>query len=108
MSLSSASRARRMLKARDGVQCDLCRDDVFAAQKAIRAFRRDPVFRPALIECLVDLPWRVDSGRSLAEVDHRVPLAEGGAHHPDNLRLLCVLCHRAETAALRARLGGKK
>lgn len=37
------------------------------------------------------------------EVDHIRPLVEGGSNHPDNLRTLCVPCHRAETAALAAR-----
>lgn len=38
------------------------------------------------------------------ETDHIVPLAEGGLTHPDNLRTLCVPCHKAATAALSARL----
>lgn len=38
------------------------------------------------------------------DADHRIPLAEGGAKHPDNLRVLCRPCHKAETAALRKRL----
>lgn len=38
------------------------------------------------------------------EADHRIPLCEGGDATPENLRALCVPCHRAETKALRRRL----
>ena len=44
--------------------------------------------------------------RSAVEVDHNVAVADGGSHHPDNLRTLCCGCHRkrtAEQAAERAR-----
>lgn len=33
------------------------------------------------------------------EVNHRVPLAEGGTTRDDNLETLCVDCHRALTLA---------
>lgn len=39
-----------------------------------------------------------------AELDHIVPLAEGGDHDWHNLRLLCSPCHAKETAALAERL----
>lgn len=44
--------------------------------------------------------------RALWEADHVVPLAEGGANTVENLRTLCVRCHKrasAEGAARRAR-----
>lgn len=39
----------------------------------------------------------------LWQVDHIVPLVEGGQHSLDNMRLLCTRCHKAETAALASR-----
>lgn len=33
------------------------------------------------------------------EVDHRVPVNEGGTDHPDNLQSLCIPCHKTKTAA---------
>ncbi len=36
--------------------------------------------------------------RSLWELDHVVPLIEGGSHDADNLQTLCVPCHRSKTA----------
>lgn len=43
--------------------------------------------------------------RRIWEMDHRVPVAEGGGSCGiENLRTLCAMCHRRETAELRARL----
>jgi 5-methylcytosine-specific restriction endonuclease McrA len=56
-----------------------------------------------LYEYLVKLGY--DLTRSVYEVDHIIPKCEGGAEmKEDNLRLLCQLCHKKETAKLRKRL----
>jgi len=45
----------------------------------------------------------------LWEMDHRVPVSEGGGGCGlDNLRTLCLWCHRKETRALRKRLKEKR
>lgn len=38
------------------------------------------------------------------EADHIIPLVEGGAHAEDNVRTLCISCHRSVTRDLRSRL----
>jgi 5-methylcytosine-specific restriction protein A len=39
-------------------------------------------------------------GGAYAEVDHIVPVALGGPEHdPDNMQLLCRICHDAKSAA---------
>lgn len=38
------------------------------------------------------------------EADHIKPLAEGGEHHENNIRTLCVACHAEETRLLQGRL----
>jgi len=46
------------------------------------------------------------SRRSLWDADHIRPVAEGGGQCDlDNLRTLCLPCHREVTADLRRRLG---
>ena len=30
-------------------------------------------------------------------IDHRIPIAQGGAHSPDNWQALCISCHKAKT-----------
>jgi 5-methylcytosine-specific restriction endonuclease McrA len=47
--------------------------------------------------------------KSLWDADHIVPVCEGGGECDiDNLRTLCLRCHRAATAALRARRSAQK
>jgi len=36
--------------------------------------------------------------RSLWELDHKVPLIDGGTHDLSNLQTLCVPCHRKKSA----------
>ena len=36
--------------------------------------------------------------RSLWELDHIVPLVDGGTHDPSNLQTLCTPCHKKKTA----------
>ena len=47
----------------------------------------------------------VRARKSLWDADHILPVAEGGGQCDlDNLRTLCLLCHREVTADLRRRL----
>jgi 5-methylcytosine-specific restriction protein A len=47
--------------------------------------------------------------KSLWDADHIVPVAEGGGEcDVDNLRTLCLACHRRETLELRQRLFAKR
>src|ERR1700761_3348435 len=51
--------------------------------------------------------WDLKEGfrRSLWDADHIIPVAEGGGECDlKNMRTLCLKCHRAVTALLRARL----
>lgn len=45
---------------------------------------------------------------ALAEVDHRTPLWEGGAHAVDNLQVLCQPCHKLKTASEAKRRAGRR
>ena len=42
------------------------------------------------------------------QADHIVPRIKGGTHDLDNLRTLCVPCHKAETARLAARRAAER
>ena len=47
--------------------------------------------------------------RSLWDCDHIVPIIEGGAPGDlDNLRTLCLWCHKKETATLRGRMAKRE
>lgn len=52
---------------------------------------------PVCEKCLSD--EKGDEARPARDVDHRVPLAEGGADSEENLQALCGECHDAKTAA---------
>ena len=92
---------RDQVFARDAGVCTLCAADtvrVFAALKRSRGQARVEGLR------LYGMST-VGARRSLWDADHVVPVAEGGGQCDlDNLRTLCLLCHREQTARLRERL----
>lgn len=52
--------------------------------------------------------WRNGLG-NLWDMDHVVPVAKGGGSCGlDNLRTLCLACHRGQTATLKRELAGKQ
>ncbi len=53
-------------------------------------------------------PGALNLDRTWWEADHIVPLIESGDHSPENLRTLCIWCHRDETAALAGRRAGTR
>lgn len=83
---------------RDQGRCAACGLDTVAAWKHMmrqRGDRRALAFRD----------WGLPRGRrSLWDADHIVPVSEGGGECDlDNLRTLCLRCHRKATAELRQR-----
>ena len=90
---------RDQVYARDRGVCALCHTDTEAARRRIRRLRgasREKAFRE----------WGPGSSRrkTLWDADHIVPVSEGGGECDlDNIRTLCLKCHRFVTAELRAR-----
>ena len=92
---------RERVFARDGGVCAECGADtvrIFAALKRARG--------AALAAGLTFYGLKtISARRTLWDADHLRPVAEGGGQCDlDNLRTLCVACHREATAALRGRL----
>jgi hypothetical protein len=82
---------------RDRGICAVCRIDTVALRRRVLRlpFGRRVIEMRAL---------RITKGRkSWWEADHIVPVVEGGDSNLENIRTLCVLCHRAATAELRTR-----
>lgn len=119
LSLARTDRTRRILWARDP-HCALCRHPVWVCYhegdlgyEPIPSDQRGgaPYItkRPIGFRLVREFGWRWVRERNrepherLCELDHTVPLVEGGKHDWPNLRLLCLPCHKAETAALAAR-----
>ena len=94
---------REQVFMRDRGVCALCATDTVAAQAALKRSRGR--VRAEALEM-----WGLRSvgvRRSLWDADHVVPVAEGGGQCDlDNLRTLCLPCHREVTADLQRRLRG--
>ena len=92
---------RDQVFARDRGFCALCKADTVRIFNALRRARGPN--RQAGLD-LYGLK-HIRSRRSLWDADHILPVAEGGGQCDlDNLRTLCLPCHREVTADLRLRL----
>ncbi|MFC6645660.1 HNH endonuclease signature motif containing protein [Granulicella cerasi] len=89
---------------RDRGICALCSSDTVAEYARLKRSRGNS--RAIALEM-----WglrSVTARRSLWDADHIRPVAEGGGECDlDNLRTLCLMCHREATAELRLRLKGR-
>ena len=91
---------REQVLLRDAGICADCRVDTIAEARRLRYSRG--AGREALLH-----HWglRKRTRKSLWDADHIVPVAEGGGQCDlDNLRTLCLRCHRLATKGLRERL----
>lgn len=80
--------ARRRVRKRDRGVCAECGVDTYLVRRAVRGRGmtrklRERGFVPR---------------RSLWELDHIVPLIDGGSHDVSNLQTLCTPCHKRKTA----------
>jgi hypothetical protein len=95
---------RDQVFARDRGRCAVCQIDAVAAYAALKRARgaaREAGLRLYGMKT-------ISSRRSLWDADHVLPVAEGGGQCDlDNIRTLCLLCHREATARLRFRLARK-
>jgi 5-methylcytosine-specific restriction endonuclease McrA len=91
---------REKVFERDKGVCALCGTDT----EALRKHKRKLDYGSRRV---FERKW--GKRRSLWDADHVVPVAEGGGECDlENMRTLCLECHRKVTADLRARLGVKK
>ena len=92
---------RDQVFTRDRGICAVCHIDTIAAYNALKRARG-----PARVAGLRLYGMKsITTRRSLWDADHIRPVAEGGGQCDlDNLRTLCLLCHREATAQLRTRL----
>ena len=81
--------ARRTVRKRDRGVCAVCRLDTRQLKREIKGRGSAKKLRAKGF-----VPRR-----SLWELDHIVPLIDGGSHDLDNLQTLCTPCHKTKTAA---------
>lgn len=102
---------------RDRGVCAVCKVDVESLRKTfhrvIRSIKnpldRGNVERNEIAKRLIDLGFSRISLKRWWEVDHVVPVIEGGGFCGlDGLRTLCLVCHRKATAELAARRAAQR
>ncbi len=90
---------REKLFERDKGICAVCATDCRAAFIHLKKLRGS-----ASAKAWIEWGLKRNSRRSLWDADHIVPVVEGGGECDlSNIRTLCLKCHRAATATLRAR-----
>lgn len=87
-------------------RCSLCRFPVRLMELCLERRAGMPVWESEWADSLVALGY--NRGQRLWQVDHIVPLVDGGLNELENLRLLCVPCHKAETRRLKQELAERK
>ena len=103
---------RRRVRKRDkGVCCQCGVDTAKAREKWLRIRGRYVVSIPQwreVYEALVELTWPTDLTRDWWEADHIHARADGGTNHLENLRTLCVPCHKSRTKKQAAERAARK
>jgi 5-methylcytosine-specific restriction protein A len=88
---------RQKVLERDRGVCAACGIDCLQAERHLKRLRG-----AARLKALLD--WGTGSRKSLWDADHIVPVVEGGGECDlQNIRTLCLKCHRQATAELRQR-----
>ncbi len=85
---SDPREARSRVRKRDRTVCAACRLDTNALRREVRGRGRARILREKGF-----VPRR-----SLWELDHIVPLIDGGGHELENLQTLCTPCHKKKSA----------
>jgi len=98
---SSTSYLRECVYARDQGICAFCGIDTIALRRRILRLS----FGRRVVE--MRMLGIVRGRKSWWEADHILAVAEGGDSCLDNMRTLCISCHRSVTAELRMRLRGR-
>jgi 5-methylcytosine-specific restriction endonuclease McrA len=85
---SDPREARRLVRKRDRGRCAECRVDTHKIRREVAGRGRAKKLR--------SLGYKIRG--SLWELDHVVPLIDGGSHELSNLQTLCTPCHKKKTA----------
>ena len=96
---------RYLVQKRDNGICNICKTDTIELRKEINKLRHLFKCRSFNFYNAFGIsPHRYD----LWDADHIIPRSEGGVNHPDNIRTLCIWCHKKVTKELAARLAKKR
>jgi 5-methylcytosine-specific restriction enzyme A len=114
MMRASASHRRHAVRKRDKCVCQLCGCDTAKLGRLLGLVRYNDQDGYLIWRHLVDMLLGLGFNRpgcsasALWEADHIRPKCEGGEDELDNLRTLCIPCHKQETARLAARRADRR
>ena len=96
---------RTKVRYRDKGVCAICHLDTYALIKAIVNYGGRNSDRSNKMTRLIQRLWkrRISGSKTLWDMDHIVPIAEGGENQLANLQTLCCRCHHKKTVAQAAR-----
>lgn len=95
------ARLRWLTGKRDKGVCAECGRDTTIAKRIWNRIRRVCGWM-VHDELARQVGWPTDPARDWWDADHVHPVIRGGPNHIDNMRTLCVPCHKAATARLAA------
>jgi 5-methylcytosine-specific restriction endonuclease McrA len=98
---SSTSYLRDCVFERDAGICALCRVDTHKQRR--RVMRMPFASRMRELRALIEAGVIHRRRKSWWEADHILSVVEGGDSNLDNLRTLCIPCHKGVTRELRER-----
>lgn len=122
---SDGQYSRALIWARDHGMCQLCGCDLGKIERVAQILRLDhdridfyshherryKSYKEGSLELayLTGVGFSPSTNKALWEVDHTLPVTEGGGFcGPGNLRLLCQPCHSRVTDELKARMKARK
>lgn len=98
---SSASYLRDCVFERDRGVCAICRTDTVKLRRSV--MRLPFAKRMRELKALQERGAITKKRKTWWEADHIVAIVEGGDSDLENIRTLCIPCHRSVTSELRAR-----
>ncbi|MCP4566069.1 MAG: HNH endonuclease [FCB group bacterium] len=93
---------RKAVLDRDGGVCAMCGTDTVMLLSSIKLFLYREVSREEMMRAM-GFKFVYGTLHTTWEMDHIKPLVMGGSSDMENLRTLCVPCHKKETAELNRR-----
>jgi len=88
--LKSTIRSLTPSRARVGGSADIRAPESVRTKRRLKLWTQDPHCQNC--RRLVDYPWGF-------ELDHKMPLSQGGPDTEENSQVLCIECHKAKSKA---------
>lgn len=97
---TSVPRDEKVSAQPEGIPCHSCeailrREATKSKRSRVHKSKRDG-WQSIVVKLLGSKCWTCNQMANV-QIDHIIPISQGGRHEPDNLQLLCRSCHREKT-----------